>query len=201
MWCLCHSRRASRASSRSTQQSGVQVTTEPADTPCKKKTKKYTHTHTHILTVNTPTELKHIKWFYSLQLWAQDVYQLLPDSCVGLPAVNCASDSPLLLLIVSISVPAEEWHGFRQAQAIDLQLVPDRPGAKEGEESVWSLLGPPRLSVWILEELRVLLVIVVLSTGLLWFKIDRLHKAGAHKTKKKIIFYVVNIDFRNIFKV
>lgn len=62
---------------------------------------------------------------YSQRLWAQDVYQLPPDSCVGWPAVNCVSDSLLLLLIVSISVPAEEWGCCGQTQAIDLQLVPE----------------------------------------------------------------------------
>lgn len=67
---------------------------------------------------------------YSQRLWAQDVYQLPPDSCVGRPAVNCVSDSLLLLLIVSISVPAEEWGCCGQTQAIDLQLVPDQPGAR-----------------------------------------------------------------------
>lgn len=64
---------------------------------------------------------------YLQRLWAQDVYQLPPDSCVGRPAVNCVSDSPLLLLIVSVSVPAEKWGCCGQTQAIDLQLLPDRP--------------------------------------------------------------------------
>ena len=66
---------------------------------------------------------------YSQRLWSQDVYQLPPDSCVGWPAVNCVSDSPLLLLIVSISVPPEKWDCYGQTQAIDLQFVPDLPAA------------------------------------------------------------------------
>lgn len=69
---------------------------------------------------------------YSQRLWAQDVYQVPPDSCGGRPAVNCVSDSLLLLLIVSISVPAEGWDRYRQTQAIDLRLVPDRPGGAGG---------------------------------------------------------------------
>ena len=46
---------------------------------------------------------------------------------------NSVSDSPLLLLIVSISVPAEKWSCCGQTEAIDLPLVPDLPGAsREG---------------------------------------------------------------------
>lgn len=72
---------------------------------------------------------------YSQRLWAQDVYQLPPDSCVGWPAVNCVSDSPLLLLIVSISVPAEKWGCCGQTQSYwSLRLVPDLPAARRGRD-------------------------------------------------------------------
>ena len=58
----------------------------------------------------------------SLGLWAQDVYQVPPDSCAGRPAVNRVSDRPLLVLIVSISAPPEKWGCCGQTQAIDLEL-------------------------------------------------------------------------------
>lgn len=97
---------------------------------------------------------------YSQRLWAQDVYQLPPDSCVGWPAVNCVSDSPLLLLIVSISVPAEKWGCCGQTQSYwSLRLVPDLPAARRGRDgrkkkekgAGWSLHDTPRLSVCHLE--------------------------------------------------
>ena len=98
---------------------------------------------------------------YSQRLWAQDVYQLPPDSCVGWPAVNCVSDSPLLLLIVSISVPAEKWGCCGQTQAIDLsglsltclQLDEEGMGGKKKKKrrAGWSLHDTPRLSVCHLE--------------------------------------------------
>lgn len=97
---------------------------------------------------------------YSQRLWAQDVYQLPPDSCVGWPAVNCVSDSPLLLLIVSISVPAEKWGCCGQTQSYwSLWLVPDLPAARRGRDgrkkkkkgAGWSLHDTPRLSVCHLE--------------------------------------------------
>jgi len=154
MPCLRHSHKANGASSGTTQQSSVQVTTEPADTP--RKTKKHTRSYS-----KCSHKVETYQVVYLLQLWAQDVYQLPPDSCVGRPAVSCVSDRPLLLLIVSISVPAEEWHCYGQTQAIDLWLVPDWPGATEGkgmgEETGWSLHGAP--SFWHPEEQLVLTVV------------------------------------------
>ena len=82
-----------------------------------KKTKKHTHTRSYSKYTHKVGTYQVV---YSQRLWAQDVYQLPPDSCVGWPAVNCVSDSPLLLLIVSISVPAEKWGCCGQTQAIDL---------------------------------------------------------------------------------
>lgn len=67
------------------------------------------------------------------------------DSCAGWPAVNRVSDRPLLLLIVSISVPAEKWDCCGQTQAIDLQLVSDLPalsyGGRKGVETRVKLSG------------------------------------------------------------
>lgn len=155
MQCLCHSHKASRAGNVTTQQSNVQVTTEPADTP--RKTKKHTRSYSKYSHKVETYQAVYLQW-----LWAQDVYQLPPDSCVGRPAVNCVSDSLLLLLIVSISVLAEEWDCYRQTQAIDLQPVPDRPGATEGKKWEWRPGGAFRLTVWHLEELPVVLVRSVL---------------------------------------
>lgn len=155
MWCLCHSHKASWATSATTQQSSMQVTTEWADTA--RKTKKHTRSYskyTH--------KVETYQVVYSQRLWAQDVYQLPPDSCGGWPTVNCVSDSPLLLLIVSISVPVEKWGCCGQTQAIDLQLVPDQPGAR-GKGWEWrpggrvegGLHDTPRLAVRHLEGWRV----------------------------------------------
>ena len=86
--------------------------------------KNHTHTHTRARSYSKYThKVGTYQVVYSQRLWAQDVYQLPPDSCVGWPAVNCVSDSPLLLLIVSISVPAEKWGCCGQTQAIDLSSL------------------------------------------------------------------------------
>lgn len=102
------------------------------------------------ITVNT-TKVQTHEALHSLLFWAQVVYQVPSDSCAGWPAVNRVSDRPLLLLIVSISVPAEKWDCCGQTQAIDLQLVGDLPGAT-AEDWEWrpgrSSHNTPRLPVW-----------------------------------------------------
>lgn len=123
--------------------------------------KKKTHTHTRARSYSKYThKVGTYQVVYSQRLWAQDVYQLPPDSCVGWPAVNCVSDSPLLLLIVSISVPAEKWGCCGQTQSYwSLWLVPDLPAARRGRDgrkkkekgAGWSLHDTPRLSVCHLE--------------------------------------------------
>lgn len=84
-----------------------------------------------------------------LRFWAQDVYQVLPDSCAGWPAVNYVSNRPLLLLIVRISVPVEKWDCCGQTQAIDLWLAHDLPAARVKEwewRPGWSLHDTPCLA-------------------------------------------------------
>lgn len=74
---------------------------------------------------------------------------MLPDSCAGWPAVNHVSNRPLLLLIVSISVPVEKWDCCGQTQAIDLWLVHDLPAARVQEwewRPGWSLHDTPCLA-------------------------------------------------------
>lgn len=97
---------------------------------------KKKHTHAHARSYSKYThKVGTYQVVYSQRLWAQDVYQLPPDSCVGWPAVNCVSDSPLLLLIVSISVPAEKWGCCGQTQSYwSLRLVPDLPAARRGRD-------------------------------------------------------------------